>query len=60
MEQQAEPTGIPMGELIKWQYNRHDGGDQDTLVDQEQRGDGITRPHTVHALSTECTEISQY
>ena len=32
VEEQAEPTG----ETIKWKYNRHDGGDQDTLVDQEQ------------------------
>ena len=28
------------GELIRWKYNRHDGGDKETLVDQEQRING--------------------
>ena len=33
---QAEPTGV----LVRWKYNRHDGGVEDTLVDQEQRVGG--------------------
>ena len=37
VQPQAEPTG---GVLVRWKYNRHDGGDKDTLVDQEQRVGG--------------------
>ena len=57
MQPQAEPTG----ELVKWKYNRHDGGSEDTLVDQEQRVGGKVvyklfatgRPATLLAKGTE-------
>ena len=57
MQPQAEPTGV----LVKWKYNRHDGGSEDTLVDQEQRVGGKVvyklfatgRPATLLAKGTE-------
>ena len=57
VEEQAEPTG----ETVKWKYNWHDGGDQDTLVDQEQivvrkvvyKLFGAGRPGVLKAKGTE-------
>ena len=31
-EQAGEPMGEPTGELITWDYHRHDGGEKDTKI----------------------------